>query len=144
LLFFLRHFQVLYVVYVLLFNLIIVALSLSQCLFELIEFLSSSSFRVFPSSTLLFVLSFEVLMFSFPLKQLFRLFLDPFIEVLDLLFEFPLQVFDGVKVVPFLVFDLTRQFLLLRLTLLQLALEEFEFLLEQRLLLIELRLCGHP
>jgi hypothetical protein len=144
LLLFLRHFQVLYVVYVLLFNLIIVALSLSQCLFELVEFLSSSSFRVFPSCTLLFVLSFEVLMLGFPLKQLFRLFLHPFIEVFDLLFELPLQVFDGVEVVPFLVFDLTRQLLLLRLTLLQLPLEEFEFLLEQRLLLIELRLCGHP
>jgi hypothetical protein len=129
LLLFLRHFQVLYVVYVLLFNLIIVALSLSQCLLELVEFLSSRSFRVFPSSALLFVLGFEVLMFGFPLKQLFRLFLHPFIEVLDLLFELPLQVFDGVEVVPFLVFDLTRQLLLLRLTLLQLPLEEFEFLL---------------
>jgi hypothetical protein len=124
--------------------LIIVALSLSQCLFELVEFLSSSSFRVFPSSTLLFVLGFEVLMFSFPLKQLFRLFLHPFVKVFYLLFELPLQVFDGVEVVPFLVFDLTRQLLLLRLTLLQLPLKEFEFLLKQRLLLIELRLRGHP
>ncbi len=61
-------------------------------------------------------------MFSLPLKQLFRLFLHPFIEVFDLLFELPLQVLHRVKVVTFLVFDLTRQFFLFRLTLLKLSL----------------------
>jgi hypothetical protein len=61
-------------------------------------------------------------MFSLPLKQLFRLFLDSFIKVFDLLFELPLQVLHRVKVVTFLVFDLTRQFFLFRLTLLQLPL----------------------
>lgn len=83
-------------------------------------------------------------MFSLPLKELFGLFLDSLVEVLDLLFELPLQVLDRVEVVSFLVLDLTRQLLLLGLALLQLALQELEFLLKQRLLLVELGLGGHP
>ena len=50
------------------------------------------SLVVVPFGALLLVLSLEILMIGFPLEELFALFLDTFVEILDLLLELALDL----------------------------------------------------
>lgn len=68
LLFFLRDFEVLNVVEVLLLDEFIVALSLRESILELVDLLGPCGLRVLPLATLLFVLGLQVLVLGLPLE----------------------------------------------------------------------------
>lgn len=49
--------------------------------------------RVFPYLLLLLIFLLEILVFGFPIKKKFRLLLNLFVKVFDLLFKFLLKLF---------------------------------------------------
>ena len=73
---------------------LIVALGIRKTVFQLIDIFSSLLVGVLPLGGLLVILVFKILVFGLPLKELLRLLLDSFVEVLDLLLKLGRKIFD--------------------------------------------------